>query len=260
LSARGFTLVELLISLALAGMVVAGAIQLHASFNAQSHHQQEVSDIQQTLRVSMMILERAIRSAGAGLETEDSARNVKGGLLVENAEGECPGLPINHYAFEWGNSNVLDDFEKNYWPPGKLDQDTDPDWFRVLTVDTASGPVYTSGDDGSNMKILGGDVSNFNVGDLFQVVAPGGVTCIRQVTAGDAHGGATQQKFIQHNSGNNCFNPNPGAEQKGNCLANCGDGQNGNPPCLVRHIAAGGTVYASTPARRCRPRPAPRSW
>lgn len=65
--ARGYSLVELMVGLALAALVLAGAVQMHWSFNRQAQRQQEIAELQQTLRTAMKILERAVRSAGRGL-------------------------------------------------------------------------------------------------------------------------------------------------------------------------------------------------
>ena len=67
MTTRGYSLVELMVGLALAALVLAGAVQMHWSFNRQAQRQQEIAELQQTLRTAMKILERAVRSAGRGL-------------------------------------------------------------------------------------------------------------------------------------------------------------------------------------------------
>lgn len=64
---KGFTLVELMVTLAISTIVLAG---IYAAYNAQmrSHvTQQVVVDIQQNLRSSMYYLQRSIRMAGLGV-------------------------------------------------------------------------------------------------------------------------------------------------------------------------------------------------
>jgi type IV pilus assembly protein PilW len=65
-NSKGFTLIELMVTLAISTIVLAG---IYAAYNAQlrSHvTQQVVVDIQQNLRSSMYYLQRSIRMAGFG--------------------------------------------------------------------------------------------------------------------------------------------------------------------------------------------------
>jgi prepilin-type N-terminal cleavage/methylation domain-containing protein len=96
---RGFTLIEIMIALALAGLVVGGALQLHASFNKHAERQSEVADMQQTLRVAMLMIEREIRDAGNGLP---------GGKIVEGGPGVTCAVvpPPTHYGFRWWDKNA----------------------------------------------------------------------------------------------------------------------------------------------------------
>jgi len=65
----GFTLIELIISLALTGIIAFTAFKFYASLNQQALSQQEISDIQQTNRACLEELSTALRSAGSGLTT-----------------------------------------------------------------------------------------------------------------------------------------------------------------------------------------------
>ncbi|MEO6953305.1 MAG: prepilin-type N-terminal cleavage/methylation domain-containing protein [Polyangia bacterium] len=65
--ARGFTIIELLISLGLAGILMAGAFQISSVFNSQSARQRQIGEMQQSLRTSMSTIERTIRTSGAGM-------------------------------------------------------------------------------------------------------------------------------------------------------------------------------------------------
>jgi hypothetical protein len=207
---RGVTLVELLVSLALAGMVVAGGLRLHAALTAQSRRSEESAEIQQALRLSMRILERAIRAAGGG-----------GADFVENDSGQCPGPPIHHYGFEWSNRNLYADPIVAHFPAGETD--VDPDWFRVLTVD-AGGNLLGGDDRDGELAIVQGDVAAFHDGDLMQVLTPE-LTCLREVS------GLKRPAALAHDpsQSSRCFNPKREA-----CLLRC----SAEAPCAVRRLAA----------------------
>ncbi len=91
--ARGFSLIEVLVALGLAGLIVAGALQLHASFNTQAERQNQINEVQQTLRLSMAIVARAVRGAGAGM--------LHGTMRLNT----CAGVQ-NLYGLRFFNSNV----------------------------------------------------------------------------------------------------------------------------------------------------------
>lgn len=249
--ARGFTLIELMIALALAGLVVGGAMQLHASFNRQAMRQNEIADMQQTLRVSMQILQRAVRLAGAG---------ISGGSLVEPASGSgCNGPPLTHYAFQWSNNNTYTD-PPTYTTSGTPGNDVDPDWFQVMYADITPG-VFGVGDSGANLQIYNApgnntpDLSDYNPGDLFTIVFPAGDkscvvggksgqdcsllgACVREISAGAAHGGSGGTKFLQHNpaQSNRCFNPTPSQDD---CTASLSS----TNKAVIRHISGQQTTY-----------------
>src|SRR5690242_10782880 len=83
-AARGFTLIELMVSMALGLLLLAGAFEMHASFSRQSVHQQETADMQQALRVGAQVIGQAARTAGSGLS---------GGLLDLYDSASPTGLP-----------------------------------------------------------------------------------------------------------------------------------------------------------------------
>jgi prepilin-type N-terminal cleavage/methylation domain-containing protein len=155
----GFTLVEILIALGLAGLIVAGALQMHAAFNRQSERQNQISDVQQTLRLAMAILARSVRSAGYGMPN---------GMLAWDG---CASPPI--YGFQYYNHNT------NYPPlaagtdstAGDYDTDPtradklDPDWFRVVSA--TSEHLMVQSDNGSQTQILPlSATANIRVNDL----------------------------------------------------------------------------------------------
>jgi prepilin-type N-terminal cleavage/methylation domain-containing protein len=253
---RGFTLMELMIALALAGLVVGGAMQMHAAFNKQAARQNQLAEMQQTLRVSMLIIERALRSAGSGFVNP---------LYTEGGTGgSCTGS-TQHFAFDWSDLNTYQDPITTRQSSTSY-TDIDPDWFVVNTIDTSGAPIYSNGNSGANLQIVqttpAPDLSSFNDGDLFEIVFPIGMTnctvggatkacsylgsCIREVSAGSAHGGSSGTKFLQHNpsSSNTCFNPTPSSDDCTTSLNNLPSGQY----ATIRHLTATQTVYRVIPA------------
>mgnify|MGYP001819246308 CR=1 FL=1 len=61
---KGFTLVELMISMAMAGMVMAGVYSVYRSQQKSYIIQEQVVGMQQSLRAAMDLMEREIRMAG----------------------------------------------------------------------------------------------------------------------------------------------------------------------------------------------------
>lgn len=63
---QGFTLVELLIVLAVSGIVLTGVMKVFSNSQATYNTQEEVAAMQQNVRTAKMFLERDIRMAGSG--------------------------------------------------------------------------------------------------------------------------------------------------------------------------------------------------
>jgi prepilin-type N-terminal cleavage/methylation domain-containing protein len=250
--ARGFTLIELLVALALAGIVVAGAFQMHLAFNRQSQRQQQVTEMQQTLRVAMQLVERAIRQAGQGLGPTKS---------ISGFASNCTST--TYYGFQWSDGNAYTDPDTTYGTAGVVD--TDPDWFRVVYSDTMSedGVTYTQGN-GVNISFVSQSPQSWNVGDLFVVVPDlskvvGGASpscsynCLTQVyEVTSAYTGTPTMAapgMIKNQNGGSCYNPPPGLDK---CLS--GNGRpNGcaGPGATLRHVSNGGIVYKiMTPAEQ----------
>ena len=68
-SDSGFTLIEMLIAIAVSGIVLAGLVSMFTTTNRAYKRQDETATLQQSLRVAKMNLERDIRMAGCGFGT-----------------------------------------------------------------------------------------------------------------------------------------------------------------------------------------------
>ena len=98
---KGFTLIELMVAMAIAGVVLAG---IYAAYNAQMRAhvtQQVVVDIQQSLRSAMYCFQRSVRMAGlgscAGFVDCDDNPSFSG--LIEPYASAVPAVDADNIAF-----------------------------------------------------------------------------------------------------------------------------------------------------------------
>lgn len=87
----GMTLVELLVAMAMSGLLVAGMYSVYISMQRTNYNQEDIVDTQQSLRVAMEAMARDIRMAGACVDAnsaihEDAGENV---LALNLATTEC---------------------------------------------------------------------------------------------------------------------------------------------------------------------------
>lgn len=109
----GFTLTELLIAMAIAGIVMAGVYSAYSSQQRSYIVQEQVAAVQQNLRVAMYFMEREIRmagcdpegSAGAGIRTA-SPNSIR--ITMDTTGGETDGLDND------GDSNIDEADEANF--------------------------------------------------------------------------------------------------------------------------------------------------
>jgi len=109
----GFTLTELLIAMAVAGIVMAGVYSAYSSQQRSYIAQEQVTAVQQNLRVAMYFMEREIRmagcdpkgSAGAGIRTA-SPNSIR--ITMDITGGETDGLDND------GDSNIDEADEANF--------------------------------------------------------------------------------------------------------------------------------------------------
>jgi len=109
----GFTLTELLIAMAVSGIVMAGVYSAYSSQQRSYIAQEQVAAVQQNLRVAMYFMEREIRmagcdpkgSAGAGIRTA-SPNSIR--ITMDTTGGETDGLDND------GDSNIDEADEANF--------------------------------------------------------------------------------------------------------------------------------------------------
>jgi prepilin-type N-terminal cleavage/methylation domain-containing protein len=190
--AAGFSLIEMLVALGLAGLVVAGAFQIQGSFARESRRQDEVADVQQTLRLVMTLLERNIRASGVGEQA---------GFLRLHGCAATQDI----YTFQYFNNN-------SNFPPTPAgydstanDADNDPDYFRVIVPIASTNLATQEAAAGLTVK---GDLTGWAPGDLISVYKPNPtapLSCVREITSVNAASGV-----IGHSSPGSrypCANP-----------------------------------------------------
>lgn len=159
---------EMLVSLALGALVIAGGLQMHTALTRQGQKQKERAEAQQALRVGMRLVSAAVRNAG--------------GRVVDNDEGQCPGGPRVHPAFEWKDGTL------------KL---------------TGAHSRFTVDGRGIELKVLSG--VGLAVGDHVRITTPDG-SCTREISGPIVNG------EVPHEPVAGCFNPAP---QNDHCLQKC---------------------------------------
>jgi prepilin-type N-terminal cleavage/methylation domain-containing protein len=180
--ARGFTLVELMVALGLAGLVVAGAMQLHITFQGQSTRQNQVAEVQQTLRNAMAVLARSIRSAGVGMI--NSSMVLDPSLCAQSAS-------TTFYGFQYRNGPAAFQDPITAFDGTNNDNNNAPDAFKVIVPD--DDQIYLAASESAGSKVLAltgptANLSGWSVGDLFVILGPAGTNGLpqawpREVTA-----------------------------------------------------------------------------
>lgn len=213
LTQAGFSLGEMMVSIALAGLLVGGAFQMYGTFNAQGIRQQQIADIQQNLRTASEVMAKTLRAAGSGLT---------GGALTVTG---CSGSGTTVYnAIQFSNDNTYSDPKITFdSTPGDMETG-DPDWVRVIAFESSS-LFSATGSNGANVISMD-DVSAFHEGDLFAVInqdtnPANRLSCLRMVTH-------IESGKIQHNPGQGaCYNQPIGQDQ---CI------QNITFPAAIAHV------------------------
>jgi len=158
---RGFTLVELLIAMAILGVLTAGIFSLYNTQHKVTHMEAAVVDVQQNLRMATEGLTKDIRMAGFAL-------TVGGGNPV-GAAGDNTG--------PGGSDTVLINTSSASGVAARIDAD--------LTASVTTGSPVT-------FTVLASEVGFFSVGDAVRIINSGDrsqpAETVFTVTATDASG------------------------------------------------------------------------
>lgn len=181
---RGVTLVELTIAMALSTLVVMGAFHMHSTFQYSLHRQDEITRIQETMKVTRRILERRLRAAGAGMA---------GSTYVQCGGEHLVGPFMLHNRNTFGQTDTTNG-----------GADTDPDWIEIMGSDRSQNGILTSSKPINSVVARVSNASAFKAGGLFGIKGPNGM-CIFMVSS------VKNNKF-QYYTGNDplrkCYNPN----------------------------------------------------
>jgi prepilin-type N-terminal cleavage/methylation domain-containing protein len=190
---RGFTLIELMISVLLASILIIAAFHIQTTFQSTLNRQEEVTRMQQTMKVTRSLLTRHIRGAGGGISA-----NVWSACGGEHAIGPF----MLHNSNDLGSTDLAEG-----------DTDTDPDWFEVMGADQNASGVLSQ-----NQSILDTNKSiytptKFQPGDLGLIQNEHGA-CLLMISA-------VQANFVTHDTSGHggaklagCYNGNLGMCQR----------------------------------------------
>lgn len=167
LTQKGFSLVELMVSLVLGSIVVLAAVQLFSTNQRTFQLQQAVSEVQETGRFTLEYLARDLRKVGL----EDNSGNSSAGVITTNVS------PLGGYAGDRSedDANLAGDNDRlSFEFYGKIDCEGDSNSVTELIVNTYE--VRTNAD-GVDELICEGSVDAGSTGaalisgvDSFQVL------------------------------------------------------------------------------------------
>lgn len=138
---KGFTIVELVIAMAILGVLTAGIFALYNSQHRVTHIEADVVDVQQNLRMSLESVSRDIRMAGFAITT---------GVNPLAAAGNNTGIG--------GSDLITINAAGTFAVATRLDAD--------LSTTVTSGTPLT-------FTVLAGDVSLFTAGDAMRIIHTG---------------------------------------------------------------------------------------
>ena len=204
---KGFTLIEILISIAIFGLVMGVMYSLYISMNRTTVNQTDILEVQQNVRIALDRLSRDIRMAGAlvpagttGIQAGSNATTLNIALASDfhsyariASDIELPGLQPPRRPFQFQLPASVDNFEKDdivrIFRPQDGSQPVDND----LIIDSVNraGPSIT--------------VKNFNNTDVVQykegdIIARVGATASRSRQQSFGHMSAQTSTEIEATS------------------------------------------------------------
>jgi hypothetical protein len=153
-------MVELMIAMFLSTVILMGAFHVHSTFQYSLHRQDEITKIQQTMKVTRDLLDRRLRAAGSGLI----------GTSVAWCGGEHQVGPTSLH-----NSNTF-----GVWDTTEGGVDNDPDWIEIMSADRNMNGYLTKDHPLTGVVKEVDKPENFVVGGLIGIRGPTGV-CIFMV-------------------------------------------------------------------------------
>ncbi|MFP4167565.1 MAG: PilW family protein [Desulfonatronovibrionaceae bacterium] len=132
-SPAGFTLVELLVSLAISVVILAGLTSVFMTTNEQYTEQSKLSDVQQGIRAAMQVMSRDLRMAG-----------------LNPANATCPGI--------YSNNSTSINVRYDYNGDGSCDRD------RIFRYDASNNTLNMQPSSNGSMQVLAEDITSFSFG------------------------------------------------------------------------------------------------
>lgn len=123
---KGFTLLELLVSMAIVGIVMAGIYSVYHAQQKSYLAQEQVAAMQQNLRAAMYLMEREIRMAGY-----DPLGSAGAGILSANTNSIRITLDIHDGVDNDADGNIDEDDELGNADGDTTDKDEDITYLRL---------------------------------------------------------------------------------------------------------------------------------
>ena len=115
----GFTILELLIAMLITGIVAASGFQFYVTMHNQTLAQEDVSDMQQTLRASLMEISKTVRMAGYKIGSHIPYL-INGDSLYVFFNGTQPVDSVLYYLADYGEGELGVAYEQEGMTPRKL--------------------------------------------------------------------------------------------------------------------------------------------
>ena len=162
---NGFTLVELMVTVFLTAIAVISIYRGYIAFSQSADAQQQVMEMQQTLRIGMTRLAADIRRAGINEEDDDDAGFV---TAIENCLADDSDVPCIEFTMDLGSGGVFaTDGEDN---DGDGVEDDDPDAAVAALEAEEEGRVGDGDVDDDGERIRYSLVANGTTNDLVRGV------------------------------------------------------------------------------------------